>query len=190
MEKWKTKSRFPTFPQPFYLSEAEQNSRLRRRRKGDISIEVRMGTFLTRLDTNRDCQGQWPQNFGRDLEGWRRPGYWPTYLPRPPHGAGSAQVPPRSIQRSRVHGREDPFSYEYAETSFDGKLLRRLPHVSSPIYGQVLVDGSNLIWWPRFGTWWTPCPVLGWNLVSTAGTHRDARGRGITSVKASVLAAN
>src|SRR2546426_12632065 len=51
MEKWKTKNRFPTFPQPSILK-SNKNGRLHRRRKGDTSIEVRMGTFLTRLDTD------------------------------------------------------------------------------------------------------------------------------------------
>ena len=41
---------FPLSHSHLYIWSRNKNRRLRRRRKGDISIEVRMGTFLTRLD--------------------------------------------------------------------------------------------------------------------------------------------
>src|SRR2546426_7566568 len=47
VENQKQVSHFPTA----IYSQVKQNGRLRRRRKGDTSIEVRKGTFLTRLDT-------------------------------------------------------------------------------------------------------------------------------------------
>src|SRR2546427_3048081 len=46
VENQKQVSHFPTA----IYSQVKQNGRLRRRRKGDTSIEVRKGTFLTRLD--------------------------------------------------------------------------------------------------------------------------------------------
>jgi hypothetical protein len=52
VEKWKTKSGFPTFPPPSLgLEQKTKTADWRRRRKGDTSIEVRKGTFLTRLDS-------------------------------------------------------------------------------------------------------------------------------------------
>jgi hypothetical protein len=50
VENQKQVSHFPT---AIYISVPNKNGRLRRRRKEDTSIEVRMGTFLTRLDMGR-----------------------------------------------------------------------------------------------------------------------------------------